>query len=236
MVFLGNPGTGKTTVARLIGEMFRKMGVLSTGQFLETDATGLIAGYTGQTRIQTEAILREALGGVLFIDEAYSMVDPDNPSASTFGKDALGVLVKEMEDHRDNLCVILAGYTKEMNGLMRTNPGLESRIAFTLNFDDYKPSELHRIIIHMSRSRNYQFTEDADQYLHRLFTGVSPHTGKLGNGRFARNVLEAAIRRQSRRLADAANNSTDALRTLTVSDVQAWEEENKTHDTIKSST
>lgn len=227
MVFLGNPGTGKTIVARLVGQMFKRMGVLSSGHFIETDAAGLIAGYVGQTRIQTEAKVREAMGGVLFIDEAYAMIDAENPRANSFGKEAIQVLIKQMEDHRDNLCVIFAGYTKEMEPFIQTNPGMESRIAFRLKFDDYSPSDLMNIIRQQCAKRARQFDAEALDYLSSFFDGNRSRIGEWGNGRWTRKVLEAAILKHSRRLIQTPNHSAQALQTLTGPDVRAWEEGRK---------
>lgn len=226
MLFLGNPGTGKTMVARLVGEMFKKMGVLSKGHFIETDATGLVGQYLGQTRHLTEAKIQEAMGGVLFIDEAYSIIDPDNHSgANSYGKEAIQVLIKQMEDHRDDLCVILAGYPDEMNTFIRTNPGTKSRIAFHLHFDNYSPSDLMKINRKMCQDWDFQFDAQALNFLRSQFAKNAQRVGSLGNGRWVRNVLEVAIRKQSRRLSGKVN-SHEALQTITLDDVvAAWEEE-----------
>lgn len=225
MVFLGNPGTGKTTIARLIGDMFKQMGVLSSGHFVETDPGGLIAEYTGQTSKLTDEKIQEALGGVLLIDEAYGIIDPDSPHANSFGKDCIRTLIKQMEDRRDDLCVIFTGYTKEMEAFIAANPGMESRIAFRLTFEDYAPHQLMLILQKMCGDRGLSMETEASHYLQSLFAKNRARIGERGNGRWVRNVLESAVRKQSRRLANIANNSKAALQTLTLEDVQTWEAE-----------
>ncbi|MBT9281109.1 MAG: AAA family ATPase [Hydrogenibacillus schlegelii] len=224
MMFYGNPGTGKTTVARLVGRMFREMGVLSRGHFVEVEASDLIAGYVGQTGPKTQAKIREALGGVLFIDEAYALV-PEDDTRNSFGPEAIAVLIKAMEDHRDNLCVILAGYEDEMKRLLKVNPGLRSRIPFVLHFPDYTPPELLRIFVAEATKRQYRIERDGGEYLLELFTTYQANMRELGNGRFARNVLERAILAQSRRLGALGRRpAPDELTLLTVDDLRAWEE------------
>lgn len=225
MVFLGNPGTGKTTVARMVGQMFRRMGLLSKGHFVEAEAKDLIGEYVGHTAPKTAQKIQEALGGVLFIDEAYSLIDVRNPNQrNTFGPEAIAVLIKAMEDHRDNLCVIFAGYKEEMEAFLNINPGMKSRIPFVLEFEDYSPDELLEIFKLESHRRQYLIAPDGEAYLWDLFDRNAGRMRELGNGRFARNVLEAAIIHQARRVgASASSMSTRDLATLTVEDLMAWE-------------
>ena len=153
MVFLGNPGTGKTTVARLVAKLYQAIGVLSKGQLVEVDRSGLVAGYVGQTALKTQQVLQSALGGVLFIDEAYSLAPGDNPT--DFGREAIEVLLKGMEDHRKDLVVIVAGYTGPMEQFIHSNPGLESRFNKYLTFDDYTAGQLLEIFHGLCKKNGY---------------------------------------------------------------------------------
>lgn len=198
MAFLGSPGTGKTTVARLVGELFAALGVLPSGHLVETDRSGLVAGYVGQTALKVREVVDKALGGVLFIDEAYSLARGGDRD---FGAEALDALVKAMEDHRGNLVVILAGYTNEMRELFRINPGLESRVAFVLEFPDYSPEELVRIARLYAHKRGWRFGPGVEERLLARFRGEAAMIGRLGNGRHARNVVEEAERKAAIRIA-----------------------------------
>ncbi|WP_201786537.1 AAA family ATPase [Neomoorella mulderi] len=198
MAFLGNPGTGKTTVARLVGELFTALGVLPSGHLVETDRSGLVAAYVGQTALKVKGVVDKALGGVLFIDEAYSLA---RGGANDFGGEALDALVKAMEDHRSDMVVILAGYTGQMQELFRLNPGLESRVAFTLEFPDYTPEELVRIAAAYARKRGWRFGPGAEERLLARFRREASLIGRLGNGRHARNVVEEAERKAALRIA-----------------------------------
>lgn len=197
MVFLGNPGTGKTTVARLVGELFASMGVLPSGHMVETDRSGLVAGYIGQTALKTQEKIRQAMGGVLFVDEAYSLARGSDDK--DFGREAVDVLVKAMEDHRDRLCIIFAGYTKEMQELFKANSGLESRIAFTITFPDYTPEELVEIARLYAKKRGWNLGPGVEEALLGRFKAVSD-IGKAGNGRYARNVIEQMERKAAVRI------------------------------------
>lgn len=199
MAFLGNPGTGKTTVARLTGELLAALGALPSGHIVETDRSGLVAGYIGQTALKVEEKVREAMGGVLFIDEAYSLARGSDDR--DFGREAIDALVKAMEDYRDRLCVILAGYTGEMQKLFRANPGLESRTAFTLVFPDYSPSELVEIAKSYAGKRGWKLGPGTEERLLQTFTSDQHRIGELGNGRYARNIIEQAERKAAVRIA-----------------------------------
>ncbi len=188
MVFTGNPGTGKTTIARLVGELLAAMGALPRGHLVEADRSSLIAGYIGQTALKTQDVIKKALGGVLFIDEAYSLAQGEQD----FGKEAVDTLVKGMEDYRDNLVVIFAGYSEEMKKLLKLNPGLESRIAFVCEFPDYTPEELLAIAHHELQRRAFSADEAFNAALLEHFRNTP--TGSLGNGRYARKIVEKAIR------------------------------------------
>ena len=198
MAFLGNPGTGKTTVARLVGELFAALGVLPSGHLVEVDRGGLVAGYVGQTALKVRDVVAEALGGVLFVDEAYSLARGGDRD---FGAEALDALVKAMEDHRSNLIVILAGYTNEMRELFRINPGLESRVAFVLEFPDYLPEELVQIAASYAHKRGWRLGPGVEERLLARFRREAAVIGRLGNGRHARNVVEEAERRAALRIA-----------------------------------
>ena len=190
MCFLGNPGTGKTTVARLVGELFAALGALPSGHLVEVDRSGLVAGYIGQTALKVQEVVEKALGGVLFVDEAYSLA---RGGEQDFGREALDTLIKAMEDRRDKLCIILAGYTEEMQELFKLNPGLGSRIGFTVEFPDYSAGELVQIARLEAKKQGFALAPGAEAALLTHFNQVDP--GSAGNGRYARGVVEAAIRR-----------------------------------------
>lgn len=199
MVFRGNPGTGKTTVARLLGEILHEQGVLSRGHLVEAERADLVGEYIGHTAHRTRALLQRALGGILFVDEAYSLA---RGGERDFGREAIDTLVKAIEDHHEDLLLILAGYTAEMNLFLQSNPGLVSRLPIVLDFPDYRECELLEIAEHILREREYALRPEARQRLvGAIYTLVESGASRAGNARLVRNLLEAAIRRQARRLA-----------------------------------
>lgn len=220
MVFMGNPGTGKTTVARIVAELLNAMGVLSRGHLVEVDRSGLVAGYSGQTALKTKAVVESALGGVLFVDEAYALVQQDRDS---FGKEALDTLIKMVEDHRDNLVVILAGYTGDMRTMIAQNPGVKSRFPTVIEFADYSPSELMEICKGMLKKDEFSLGADAEEKVQKLFDDISTRGGRdNGNGREVRNILEIARRKQALRLLEIKGKKTaEQLCQLEAADFEA---------------
>ena len=221
MIFVGNPGTGKTTVARIVANLMRALGVLRRGHLVEADRSSLVAGYSGQTALKTKAVVQDALGGVLFLDEAYALVSGDNDS---FGKEALDTLMKEMEDHREDLVVIAAGYAAEMKGLLEANPGLESRFPTTLHFADYSAVELMKIADSVLEPQKMKLGSGARELLLRFFEAEVASRGphyRGSNGRGVRNLLETIKRAQALRLAQIEiPKSVHDLVTLTREDCE----------------
>ncbi|MDX2973361.1 AAA family ATPase [Kribbella solani] len=217
LVFVGNPGTGKTTVARLVSGIYKALGLLSKGQLVEVDRSELVAGYLGQTATKTAEVVDSAAGGVLFIDEAYSLTAGDN-GADQYGREAVDTLVKEMEDRRDDLVVIVAGYPEPMRTFIAANPGLASRFRTTIEFENYADDELTEILTGLATAADYELVPAAVAAFQEILA-ETPRDSSFGNGRFARNVLEAAIGRQAWRLRDVTAPTTDQLRQILPTDL-----------------
>ena len=219
MAFVGNPGTGKTTVARIVAEIYGALGVLEKGHLVETDRSGLVAEYAGQTGPKTNAKIDEALDGVLFIDEAYTLIDESGQDQ--YGREAVQTLLKRMEDQRERLVVILAGYPNEMQKMIRSNPGLSSRVGTTMHFDDYPPEALCRIFELIAEKAKYTLPTQSRRRLLRGFTylyiGRDRH---FGNGRCSRNSFERSVRRLANRLASINEVNHDLLTTLEPGDIE----------------
>ncbi|NDZ83509.1 AAA family ATPase, partial [Streptomyces sp. SID10853] len=211
LVFTGSPGTGKTTVARLYGEILASLGVLERGHLVEVSRVDLVGEHIGSTAIRTQEAFDRARGGVLFIDEAYALSPED--SGRDFGKEAIDTLVKLMEDHRDAVVVIVAGYTAEMERFLGVNPGVASRFSRTITFGDYSPDELLRIVEQQADEHEYRLGDGAPEALVKYFT-VLPKGPAFGNGRTARQTFESMVERHAGRVAQFAEMSTDDLSLL----------------------
>ena len=217
LVFTGNPGTGKTTVARLLSQVFRSLGVVARGQLVETDRSALVAGFVGQTATRTRDVIESAVGGTLLIDEAYALA---RGNENDFGREAIDTLVKLMEDHRDDLVVVAAGYPAEMADFIGANPGLQSRFPRTLHFPDYTDDELVAIFTLIARSAHYELADGTADVVHQRFAAV-PRGRGFGNGRLARNLFEAAIAQQASRLVAIEAPTDEQLVRLLPEDVPA---------------
>ncbi len=203
-VFTGNPGTGKTTVARIMADIFKTLGVVARGQLVEADRAKLVAGYSGQTAIKTNQLVDQAMGGVLFIDEAYTLKSNDNDS---FGAEAIDTLLKRLEDDRGKFICIVAGYTDQMHDFIDTNPGLKSRFTQTIHFEDYTPDELTEIFLNLAKGKNFTVDEDSRAAIHRQFEQLYLRRDKnFGNAREARRIFNEAVERQSQRLVKLMND------------------------------
>ncbi|MFQ3543244.1 AAA family ATPase [Halobacillus rhizosphaerae] len=216
MVFKGNPGTGKTTVARMVAQLFKEMNVLEKGQFIEADRSDLVGEYIGHTAQKTKDLIHKAIGGVLFIDEAYSLARGGDKD---FGKEAIDTIVKCMEDHHDRLIMILAGYPEEMDQFLRINPGLASRFPIQLPFSNYSAAELSAIASKMLEERDYCLTPQAERKLYDHLISVCAHSPyNFSNARYVRNLIEEAIRKHAWRVISSNNQKKTALMTLEVND------------------
>ncbi|MCI3131952.1 AAA family ATPase [Phenylobacterium aquaticum] len=216
LVFSGNPGTGKTTVARLVAQVYGKLGLLSKGQLVEVDRSQMVGGYVGQTAPKVAAVVEQALGGVLFIDEAYALTSKDDQD---FGSEAIETLLKLMEDHRDDLVVIAAGYTQEMEGFLDSNPGLRSRFSRTITFPDYTPEETLEIFERQAKSADYVLSASAREAVRLELARRRAATANFANGRDVRNLFERAVALQANRLGAATEITDDMLKTIEAADL-----------------
>lgn len=219
MVFSGNPGTGKTTVARIMARVYHTLGILSKGQLVEVDRSGLVAGYVGQTALKTTQVIEKTLGGVLFIDEAYAL--NGNGGGQDFGQEAIDTILKAMEDHRDDLVVIVAGYENLMDDFIHSNPGLESRFNRFLHFADYTVEEMCAIFDMRCRKGCYTLTPEARDQVRRALEAADTDGISFGNARGVRNFFERVLVQQANRLASADAPTREMLMELTAEDVAA---------------
>ena len=218
MVFSGNPGTGKTMIARLMSRIYKSLGILTKGHLVEVDRSGLVAGYVGQTATKTSAAIEKALGGVLFIDEAYAL---NSKSENDFGQEAIDTLLKAMEDHREDLVVIVAGYDGLMDTFIHSNPGLESRFNRYLHFDDYSTDEMLAILDLQLKKGQYTMDDGAREAVRKYIEDANTSSIAFGNARGVRNIFERLLVAQANRLSEDDDITKDELMTITADDVAA---------------
>lgn len=217
LAFTGNPGTGKTTVARIVGRIYKKLGLLSQGHFIEVSRTDLIAGYQGQTALKVKSVIERAKGGVLFIDEAYSITE--NEQSDSYGKECLTELTKALEDYREDLVVIVAGYTKPMYQFFESNPGLKSRFNTFIEFDDYDADELLEILLSICLSNDYILTEDLKKKVYFYFVEqLDKKADDFANGRFVRNIYDDLVMNHARRTAKLNKPTKEDLSIIILED------------------
>ena len=220
LVFTGNPGTGKTSVARLLGRIYRSLGLLSKGHLVEVDRSGLVAGYVGQTALKTKEVIEQAIGGILFIDEAYALASGRHET--DFGREAIDTLLKAMEDHRNNLIVIVAGYPEKMGEFLESNPGLRSRFNKYFEFADYSADELALIFEGMCKTAGYKLTNEAKAHATTLFQTLwETRDNNFGNARDARNIFEQCVTHHANRIMTLPNPTTNDLESLAKEDLPA---------------